>query len=924
MRKSSFLPGLVALFSVFTAIAPAQSLVHDRIQPLSSASARATISKNVAPRALRATDLGAAAENLPVQSIALRFSLTEAQQQALTQLETAQQNPSSPLYHQWLTPQQYGAQFGLSADDLATVTTWLGTQGFTNVQVANSRSFVTFSGTAAQVNNAFGTTLHTLQSDGETHFGNLTDPTLPAVFASVVNSITGLDDFRPRPRVKVRTVPAPNPQFTSSIFGNTYLAPGDLYTIYNTNPLLTSSINGAGITIAVMGQTDIALTDIAAFRSASGLTAKAPTIQLYGADPGISSTDLPEASLDVEWSGAMAPAATILFVNSTNVIDGSLTQAIDNNVAPIITISYGDCETGFGSSGTLSSFNQLFRQANVQGQTILGPAGDAGATDCEYNNTTGFATTGLAVDFPASSPYVTGVGGTEFNENGGTYFSATNGAFQGSALSYIPERVWNDDVTVATATMATGLAAGGGGASLIFTKPPYQVGIGVPNDFSRDVPDVALTASVAHDAYLFCEGGSCTNGFRDSSSNLNVVGGTSVSTPSFAGIMALLEQKIQSRVGNANPIIYGLANSAYYATVFNDVTVGTNASPCQAGSTNCSNGGTIGFAAGVGYDQATGWGSVNAANLVADWLLVTPAGSSVVQGFNTPSVTIIPAMTSVTQGAADSLNVTVASATSGLTTVPTGTVQLLIDGAASGTAVTLVSGATTLSVPTAALASGGHTISVVYSGDGTYTGAKGSFTLDIVAAAVADFSLSPSSANLTIQPGASGSLTYTVAPVNGFTGVVTFTASETTNTLTGTYTFTPASVTITGTTAGTTVFSLSAFEAALKSGNGQLKFAPARTAAISQPATPGRSAPWKLAATGAAMAGLCFLVFPRRRRRWSALLAAVLTLGILGVSGCSDNGPPNNINSAPGTYTLLITATSGTLTHTSTITLNIP
>ena len=923
MKKPFVLPGIAALLAFLGALTcplAAQNLVHDRIQPVSG---RATLAHGVAPRALRATDLGPAPADTQLQSMSLRFSLTDAQNQALTTLEAAQQNPSSPLYHHWLTPEQYGAQFGLSANDLAQVTAWLSAQGFSNIQPSRSGTFVTFSGTAAQADAAFSTTIHSLKENGENHFATLTDPALPSAFATIVTAITGLDNFRPRPRVKVRTVPAPNPQFTSSISGSTFLAPGDLYTIYNTTPLLNSSINGSGITIGVMGQTDIALTDIAAFRSASGLTAMPPVVKLYGADPGTSSTDLPEASLDVEWSGAMAPAATILFVNSTNVISGSLTQAIDNNLAPIISISYGDCETGFGPASSLAAYNQLFRQANVQGQTIFGPAGDAGATDCEYQNITGFATTGLAVDFPASSPYVTGVGGTEFNEAGGTYFSTTNGAFQGSALSYIPERVWNDDVTVATSTMTPGLAAGGGGASVIFTKPPYQTGTGVPNDFSRDVPDVALTASVAHDAYLFCEAGSCTNGFRDSSSYLNIVGGTSASTPSLAGIFALLEQKIQSRVGNANPIIYGLANSTYYSTVFNDVTVGTNASPCRAGSTNCPNGGTIGFPATVGYDQATGWGSVNAANLVADWLLVTPAGSSASQGFNTPSVTLAPASTSVTAGAADSVNVTVASATTGLATVPTGNVQLLIDGAASGSAVALAGGAGTLPIPTTALASGGHTITVVYSGDGNYTGAKGTFTLDIVSAVTADFSLTPSTANLTIQPGSAGSLTYTLTPVNGFTGSITLTATETTNTLAGSYTFSVDPVNITGASAVTTVFSLQAYQAALKTGSGQLKFTPAKVAAESHPSLPGRSVPWKIAGTGAAMAGLCCLFFPRRRR-WSALLAAILTLGILGVSGCGDNGAPSNINSAPGTYTLLITATSGTVSHTSTIILTIP
>ena len=919
MRKPFSLPGAAVLLALCSALLPtgraqngSQALVHDRVQPLAG---RATIAHTVAPRALKAIDLGPAPANTALQAMTLRFSLTVAQNQALSTLEAAQQNPSSALYHQWLTPEQYGAQFGLSSNDLAQVTSWLGAQGFTNIHTARSRTFVSFSGTAAQAEAAFSTSIHSFQADGQNHIGNLTDAALPSAFASIITSVSGLDDFRPRPRVKVRTVPAPDPRFTSSVSGNTFIAPGDLYTIYNTNPLLNSSINGAGITIAVMGQTDIALTDIAAFRSASGLTANVPTIKVYGTDPGTSTADVPEASLDVEWSGAMAPAATILYVNSTNVVDGSLTQTIDNNLAPIVSISYGDCEADFGAATLLASYNQLFRQANVQGQTILGPAGDTGASDCDYGNTNGISTLGLAVDFPASSPYVTGVGGSEFNEAGGAYFGTTNGAFQGSALSYIPEMVWNDDAA------GGGLAATGGGASSFFVKPPYQVGTGVPNDFSRDVPDLALTASANHDGYLFCASGFCTNGFRNASQNLDVVGGTSASTPSFAGIMALLEQKIQARVGNANPVIYGLANSTYYSTVFHDITVGTNASACVANTVGCPTG-SIGFAAGVGYDQATGWGSVNAANMVADWLLVQPAGASVNQGFNTPSVTITPASTSVSAGSPDSLRITVASATTGLTTVPTGSVQLLVDGVASGPSVALVAGAATLSAPTTGLASGAHTVTVVYTGDGTYTGAKGSFTLDVVSATVPDFALSPATASLTVSRGANSSgVTYTVTPVNGFVGTVTFTATEPTGALSGSYQFTPQTVTLSSASALTSVFTFSAYTAAAKPGSGMIQLNPTRAALKPAPA------PWKLAGTGLALAGLGFLVLPRRRRRWGALLAALLSIGILTVSGCGDNGAPSNINSAPGNYVITITATSttstGTYTHNSILNLTI-
>ena len=897
--RLSLLPRVAVAIACFaTMSASVYAAVPDRIAAVSSS--RTVLRGTVVPRAARAKDLGLAAGSTALTSMTLRFSLTDAQNVALATLESAQQNAASASYHQWLSPEQYAERFGLSTGDVATVTAWLTAQGFQNVTPARSRSFVTFSGTAAQVQAAFGAAIHNVSENGETHFANLTEPTMPTAFAGVVSAVTGLNDFHLRARAKMKTVPTP--QFTSSISGNTFIAPGDFYTIYDINPLLNSSINGSGITIGVMGQTDIALTDIAAFRSASGLPANAPTIKLYGGDPGISQNDLPEASLDVEWSGAVAPAATILYVNSTDVIGGSLTQAIDNNLAPILTISYGDCETGFGSAN-IATYNALFRQATVQGQTILGPAGDSGATDCDYDAAT--ATQGLAVDFPASSPYVTGVGGTMFNENGGTYFSATNGNYMGSALSYIPEAVWNETA------LGGGLASGGGGSSIYFTKPSFQVGTGVPADSARDVPDVSFNAAASHDGYLFCVSGFCTNGYRNASNNLDVVGGTSVSTPAYAGIMALLEQKIQARVGNANPTIYGLANSTYYATVFHDVTVGNNDSPCTAGSPGCGASGYLGYNATVGYDLATGWGSVDALQMVNDWLLVSPIGTGTAASSTT---SIVASAASVTAGTPVTLNVTVASGTSGVTATPTGTVTLLVDGAVSGSAVTLSGGNAVLTVATTALTSGGHTLTVNYSGDTNYFGSKGSVSLNIVAATTPDFTISPATGTLTVAAGQTGApVLFTVTPVNGFTGPVNFTATVTGNTLNATGSFNPTTVTLSGTTAGTTTFTLAAFT--VSGGNAS----PAVKRAGNQ--LPGK--PWEVGSGLAMAALLCWLV-PGRRRRWTALAGLLISLTMFSVSGCGGSNNftpiPTTTNSAPGTYTITISATSTTSTHNATLT----
>ena len=307
-----------------------------------------------------------------------------------------------------------------------------------------------------------------------------------------------------------------------------YLAPDDLQTIYDLKPLYNSGINGTGQKIAIMGQTDIIPKDIATFRSLSGLPAAAPQTMLVpgSSDPGILPNDVQEGSLDVEWSGATAPNAAILYVYSTNVF-GSLEYAIEQNLAPVMSISYGNCEEAW-TAGQVNSFVMLTEQANAQGITIVAPSGDGGPADCDYHTNTRPAVQGLTVELPASLPYVTGVGGTEFLEGNGSYWNSTNNPSSGSALSYIPEVAWYDQIS-------NTVEAGGGGASKLFSKPIWQTGTGVPADGARDVPDIALNASQAHDGYLVCVQSSCANGFAQSNGNYTVFGGTSFGAPDLRG-----------------------------------------------------------------------------------------------------------------------------------------------------------------------------------------------------------------------------------------------------------------------------------------------------------------------------------------------------------------------------------------------------
>ncbi|HMF53267.1 MAG TPA: S53 family peptidase, partial [Edaphobacter sp.] len=574
--RNTLVPRLLASTLAFLGplVLSAQTAPQSRIRAAISDTDRGSVNETVPGRAKLSADLGEAPSDRTLSSVSLHFSLTDAQQADLTQLLADQQNPSSAHYHQWLTPQQYGTRFGLSSADLTKVQAWLTGKGLKVVVVAPSQNFITVSGSVGQIETAFNTRIHSLSENGERHISNVTDPELPSAISKIVTGITGLNDFTPHSRAIVR------PRFTSSTTGSHYLAPGDFYTIYNINPLAQQSITGSGITIAILGQTDISLPDVAAFRSASGLAANPPqVVQATGYSAGTRSDgDTSEAQLDVEWSGAIAPSATIDFVtvgaNPNASVFDALTYAVANNIAPIISISYGGCESASGQSA-LNSLNQVLQQANAQGITFVGPTGDSGATDCD---TAGIATGGLAVDFPASSPFATAVGGTMFNEGNATgqtpYWNSNSSASTGnagSALMYIPEVPWNES----TSTGLDAGGAGGGGVSSYFAKPTWQVANGVPADSARDIPDLSFAAASNHDGYLFCSQGSCTSGFRDTAGNLNVVGGTSASTPNFAGILALLEQKLGTGpLGNIGPKLYGLAS---IPNVYQDITSGNNA-----------------------------------------------------------------------------------------------------------------------------------------------------------------------------------------------------------------------------------------------------------------------------------------------------------------------------------------------------------
>jgi uncharacterized protein (TIGR03437 family) len=680
-NNSTFVFGAILFLSFANSAAAA---VPDRIRgPVDTGRTRA-VPFNIHPLAQPRFDRGAVDPAMPMDYILILFKPSSAQQADLDQLLADQQNPSSPLFHRWLTPEEFGNRFGLSASDHSKVVAWLASEGLTVNESGRARNWVAFSGTSAQVSKTLHTSLRRFRVDGETHFANSDDPAVPEALADVVGGFLGLNDFHPKPFA----IPV-SPEFNSGT--NHYLVPEDFATIYNLTPLYQAGMDGTGQSIAVVGQSDISLSDIRSFRTRYNLPANDPKLVLFGSDPGgLGSSNNLEADLDLEWAGAIAPKATIYFVYSTSA-SNSLVQAVNQNVAPIVSVSYGSCEVNV----SLPFYRSTTQQANAQGITILAASGDSGGAECDTQGSEPLATRGLSVQFPSVLPEVTGVGGTQFVEGGGAYWAATNSANSGSALSYIPEKAWNESSTA-------GLGATGGGVSRFYPRPAWQAGPGVPNDTFRHVPDVAFSAA-GHDAYLIIFGGT-----------LGGVSGTSASAPSFAGIVALLNQYVvakgqqaQPGLGNINPQLYRLAQNA--PSVFHDITVGDNLVPCAQGSPDCVTG-TLGYAAAPGYDMATGLGSVDANALATQWNTAT----------NGVRVTLVSSAAKGTLNDTVDLTATVAAA-SGIA-VPTGAVAFAANGPPLGSVPLASSGTAVLpAIPLYLLGAGTSTVAAQYSGDATFS-----------------------------------------------------------------------------------------------------------------------------------------------------------------------------------------------------------
>ena len=787
-------PGIVCLTAVLLALwlfpASAQKaggLGADRVSDAAGFAQRLALSGHRPAWAVAAADRGALPD---AQNVQLIFALTRAPevQAAFEQLLADQQNPSSPRFHQWLTPQQVGAQFGPTEHDLDALTNWLAGQGFKVDAVTPSRVFVQASAPAAVVSAALGTDLHSYEvsygSSVERMQAPTAEPSLPASLAPLVAYVGGLTvvPVHTFSHMEVRTSAASAAAAGSAAAGTAnvhpdltanstthFVTPLDFNKIYD-----VPTIAGAGQKVMIIGGSRLNAADLSYFESDTALASYSPNtiVDPAYADPGQTSDgNQGEATLDFERVYGTDPAAQVDLVIAANWLNGAVNQnlilyAINTVNDPVMSLSFGACEN-LQPSGYVKQEDAMYSQAASQGITTLVSAGDAGVTGCAVHGVA--ATSAYAypnINDICASSYVTCVGGTQFNDlaNPAAYWSSTNATGFFSALSYIPEGAWNEPLNTGSnaATVPYVVAATGGGPSTIIAKPTWQTGTGVPADGVRDTPDMSFTAA-GHDGYFSClasGGGTCIPA-ANGSIGFVAFSGTSASAPSMAGVAALLNQKLGARQGNINPTLYKLAAStpaAFHDTTF--ATAGVTSCSTATPST-CNNstpgpttltGGVAGYTLQTGYDLITGLGSLDVnAFLTAAAIPTTLATSN--------SLSATPATITTAQTVVFTDLVANASTTS-TTAIPSGTVTFTLNstGANLGT-ITLVN-ASASTAATSFPAAGTYLINVAYSGDSNFAASTASLSLVVTTSAL---------------PATTNTLSGTTGTINAQTGA-TYTA----------------------------------------------------------------------------------------------------------------------------------------------------
>ena len=685
---------------------------------------------NVHPMAQAKFDKGRVDPGKLLERMVLVLKRSPEQEAALEAFNERQYDPESPDFHGWLHAEEFGKLYGPSDSDIAQVTSWLENHGFQIYLVTKGRVSIQFTGSVKQVEEAFHVEMHNYMAGGRMHISNDRDPSIPEALSPAIAGIASLNDFFPKHYshpgnlvkrdLKTGKYTVLESEYarggekkpgsgslagkgkgggiqpelgyidSSTGYQREELSPYDVATIYNILPLWNAStpINGTGVSVAIVGLSDVVTSDFNTYRSSFGLPAGTLQTMHSGADPGITGSE-GENIEDTEMVSATAPGAKVILVAdvdnaTTNGLITGITYIVDNEIAPILTMSYGACEADMGSTD-LSLFNSIFQQAATAGISSFVAAGDSGSAVCtSQDGTPPYADTfGLAVSGMASTPYVTAVGGTDlqwpFVANPYTdYWNSSNDSHGASAKGYMPEMSWNDTcsnpfllnvytnysdvegICNAAINQDSGLvemAAGSGGVSTVYSKPSWQTGVtGIPADGMRDLPDVSMFAAygfqsstgIPGSALLICESRNGTNGCDYSNPDYIIYqenGGTSAASPMTAGIMALIVQKTGKAQGLANPMFYKLAAKENYAScdsntvaagnscIFYDTTSGSNAAVCITGDPDCDTntntdevGILSGYSATTGYDLTTGLGTFNVTNLVNAWSSASTAG----------------------------------------------------------------------------------------------------------------------------------------------------------------------------------------------------------------------------------------------------------------------------------------------------------
>jgi trimeric autotransporter adhesin len=602
VAAQTVVPGIRAEFRTAPRPLITQSLDRDRLAMLPG-----PIRRGVAT----AQDLGPRDPSALMEHMQLMLQRPQERQAAFDAEVAALHRRGDPSYHQWLTPEIIGAEFGPSASDIATLTSFLQSEGFTVNNVGKSGMFVDFTGTVAQVQQSFHTEIHNVRlATGEERYSAVRDAQMPEALAPLVGGMLALSNIPPHPtyvpaRPPVQAPGNPGVQFNAApddTSGSSYyLGAQDFYTIYNEKTLLSGGITGAGTTVALLEETDINTADVTSFRTMTGVSPATPTLTVkHGAgsvscsDPGIlTDGEETEAVLDAEWAGAVAPGATLLFMScgTTSGIFLSAEAVIDNNLATTMSLSYGNTEVG--DQGDNTFFSNLWEQATAQGETVVVSAGDAGSANTDDQDQA-YASHGLAVNGFASTAYNVAAGGTDFQDyynqlEGDTafdrahYWNSSNSSGRSSAKSYVAETTWNDTCASSILSyyeeskntdpnalcdtsqyLATG--GGGGGVSIWQPRPSWQNGTvyGIPTTSTynfRLLPDVSLFASNGFWSHAL-------DYYESDTGGLQRAGGTSFVSPQLAGVFALIAQTTGERLGQPDYVLYNMAGVEYGTTSY--------------------------------------------------------------------------------------------------------------------------------------------------------------------------------------------------------------------------------------------------------------------------------------------------------------------------------------------------------------------